>query len=53
MGSVSQIDKAKKDLVKYVHRLARFGVRLDDSSNGGFIVHHNSESSLVFEVKSK
>ena len=53
MSSVSHIEKAKKDLVKDFHRLARLGVRLEDSSNGGFMVHHNSESSLVVEVKSK
>ena len=29
------------------------GVRLEYSLNGLFKVHHNSESSLVFEVKSK
>ena len=28
-------------------------MRLEDSLNGGFKVHHNSESSLVVEVKSK
>ena len=39
--------------MKDVHRLARLGVRLEDSPNGGFMVHHNSESSLVVEVKSK
>ena len=33
--------------------LARLGVRLEDSLNDGFTVHHNSESSLVVEVKSK
>ena len=53
LGSVSHIYEAKKDLVKYVHRLARLGVRLEDSSNGGFMIHHNSKSSLVVEVKSK
>ena len=53
MGSVSHIDEAKKDIVKDVHRLARFGVRLEYSPDGGFMVHHNSESSLVVEVKSK
>ena len=53
MGSVSLIDEAKKDLVKEVHRLARLGVRLEGSPNGGVIVHHNSKSSLVVEVKSK
>ena len=28
-------------------------MRLEDSPDGGFMVHHNSESSLVVEVKSK
>ena len=31
MGSVFHVDEAKKDLVKDVHRLARLGVRLEDS----------------------
>ena len=53
MDSVSHVEESKKDLVKDVHRLARLGVRLKDSPNGGFMVHHNSESSLVVEVKSK
>ena len=35
--------EAKKDLVKDVHRLARSGVRLEESLNGGFMVHHTSE----------
>ena len=53
MGSVSHLDKAKKDLAREVHRLSRLGVRLESSPDGGAIVHHNSESSLVVEVKSK
>ena len=53
MGSLSHVEEAKKDLVKYVHRLARLGVRLEDSPNGGFMFHHDSESSFVVEVKSK
>ena len=53
MGSVSQLEETNKDVVKDVHRLARFGVRLKDSFNGCFVVHNNSESSLVLEVKSK
>ena len=36
MGSVSHVKKHKKDLVKDVHRLARLGVRFEDSLNGGF-----------------
>ena len=53
MTSASHIDEAKKDLVKEVYRLDRLGVRLEGSKNGGAIVHHNSESSLMVEVKSK
>ena len=53
MGSLSHVEEAKKDLVKYVHRLARLGVRLEDSPNSVFMVHCNSESSLVVEVKYK
>ena len=45
IGYVSHIDEVKKDLVRDVHRLARLGVRLEDSPNGGFIVHHNSKLS--------
>ena len=53
IGSVSHVVKPKKDLVKDVHRLTRLGVGLEDSLNGGFMVHHKSESSLLIEVKSK
>ena len=35
------------------HRLTRLGVRLESALDGGDIVHHNSESSLVVEVNSK
>ena len=50
---MSHVEEGKKDLVKNVHKLARLGVRLEDSPNGGFVVHHNSESSLVVEVNLK
>ena len=52
MGSVSHVEEEKKELVKDVHRLDRLGVRLEDSPIGGFMVHHNSDSSLVVEVRS-
>ena len=53
MGSVFHVEESKKYLVKYVHRLAHLGIRLDYFPNHGFIVHHNSESSMVVEMKSK
>ena len=53
MCSVSHIYEVTKDLAKDVHRLSRLCVRFEYSPNGVFIVHHNSESSLVIEVKSK
>ena len=43
MGSVSHVEEVKKDLVKDVHRLSRLVARLEDSLNGGFMVHHNSD----------
>ena len=43
MGNVSNVEEEKKELVKDVHRLARVGLRLEDSPNGGFMVHHNSD----------
>ena len=52
IGSVSHIDEAKKDLErKFVGwlvegKVVRFSQRCS-------IVHHNSESSIVVEVKSK
>ena len=33
--------------------LTRLGIRLEDYPKGGFMVHHNSISLLVFEVKYK
>ena len=39
--------------MKDVHRLARLGVSLENSPNGGFMVHQNSESALVVEKKCK
>ena len=50
VGIVSYVDEQKKELVKDVHRFARLGVQLQDSPNGGFMVHQNSDSSLVVEV---
>ena len=42
-----------KDLVKDVHRLSYLAWWLEDSRIDGLMVHHNSDSSLVVEVKSK
>ena len=37
--------------MKHIHRLARLGVRLIDTTSGGVSVYPSSESSLVVEVK--
>ena len=37
MASVSHVEEAKP--MKGVHMLARLGVRLEDSPDGGFMVH--------------
>ena len=51
MGSVSHIDDEKKELVKKVHQLARFGVRLERTPSGGVSIHSSFESSFVLDVK--
>ena len=43
MGCFSYVEESKGDLIKYFHRLFRFGVQIEDSSNDGFVIHHNSE----------
>ena len=53
IGSISNVDEANKDLIKDINKLARLGVRLEDSINDSFIVNHNSKSSLRVEVKPK
>uniref|UniRef100_M1DWA4 Gag-pol polyprotein n=1 Tax=Solanum tuberosum TaxID=4113 RepID=M1DWA4_SOLTU len=40
-------------MVHDVNRLGRLGVQLVDSTKGGVMVHHSSESSFVVDVKSK
>ncbi|WMV33197.1 hypothetical protein MTR67_026582, partial [Solanum verrucosum] len=53
MGSTSHVEEEKKELAKYVHRLARYGVRYMDSNEGGAVVINGVESSLPSEVKEK
>ena len=47
MGSTAHVENGKKELVKDIHRLARLGVQLVDSTSGGVSVHCCFESSLV------
>lgn len=49
---MTHVSDDKKELVKDIHRLSRFGVRLEESSKYGLMVLHNSKSSLVVNVKS-
>ena len=42
MGSTTHFEDGKKKLVKDVHRLARLGVRLVDSTSGVVSVHSSS-----------
>lgn len=39
--------------MKEVHRLAQLGVRLEESSKGGFMVRRNFNSSIVVDVMCK
>ncbi|KAH0730162.1 hypothetical protein KY289_001350 [Solanum tuberosum] len=53
MGSTTHVEVEKRELAKDVHRLARLGVRLLDSTEGGVVLMNRAESSLVSEVKEK
>jgi len=53
MGSTAHVDEEKRELAKDVHRLARLGVRLMDSTEEGVVVINGAESLLVSEVKKK
>ncbi|KAH0705906.1 hypothetical protein KY285_010431 [Solanum tuberosum] len=53
IGSTTHFEEAKKEVARYVHRLARLGVRLMDSIEGGVVVMNGVESSLVSNVKEK
>ncbi|KAH0643592.1 hypothetical protein KY290_035070 [Solanum tuberosum] len=53
MGSLTHVEEEKKELAKDVDQLARLGVCLADTSDGGRIVQNGSESLLVAEVKEK
>ncbi|KAH0670766.1 hypothetical protein KY290_026160 [Solanum tuberosum] len=53
MGSTAHFEEDKKELAKHVHRLARLGVRLMDSTQEGVMVMNGVESLLVSEVKVK
>ena len=48
--SVSHAEEGKNDLVKDVHRLARLGIRLEDSPKGDFLVHHTYDPFKVVVV---
>ena len=50
MGSTTHNEDEKKESVKEIHRLARLGVRLVDSTSGGVSFHPSFQSSLVVEV---
>ena len=49
----SHVEEEKKELMKYVHRIAHTGDRLMSISHNGVIVQNKAESSFVVEVKEK
>ena len=51
MGSVAHVEEERKELVKYVHRVARLGVHLMRISGSAVTVQNGEELSLVVEVK--
>ena len=53
IGSTAHVEEEKRDLDKDVRRLARLGVRLMDSVEGGIVVTNGDESLLASKVKEK
>lgn len=47
------IEADKRTMVKEVHRLAKLGVQLSNSEDGGVVVQNKICSSLVAEVNEK
>ncbi|KAH0652788.1 hypothetical protein KY289_030466 [Solanum tuberosum] len=47
MGSVAHIEEEKKELVQNIHRLARLGVQLVDSTKGGVMVHNELKEVVL------
>lgn len=53
MGSLSHIEKKKRERVKHIHRLSKLGVQLIHSEKGGVVVSEIAKSSLCTEVNKK
>ena len=51
MGSVAHVEEERKELVKYVHRLARLKVHLMRIPGSAVTNQNGEELSLVLEVK--
>ncbi|KAF3616825.1 RNA-directed DNA polymerase -like protein [Capsicum annuum] len=50
---VSHVEDRKKKIAQEIHQLARLGILIVDSSEGGVCVQDSSKSSLFSEVKMK
>lgn len=53
MGSLSYIEKGKREMMKDIHWLENLGVWLLDSKDGGVVVNEVAKSFLYAEVKEK
>ncbi|WMV58503.1 hypothetical protein MTR67_051888, partial [Solanum verrucosum] len=53
MGSVAHVEDNKKKFVRDVHIFSQLGVWLVNSTKGGAMVHNDSESYFVTNVKAK
>ena len=53
MGSVAHVEEKRKDLVKEVHRLARFGVFFMSISDSSVTIQNGRELSFLVQVKEK
>lgn len=53
MGSIAHVEEEKREVAKDLHKVACLGVRLMGSMEGGIVVIHGAETSLVLDVLQK
>ena len=44
IGSTAHVEEEKRELAKYVHRLAHLGLKLIDFTEGGIVMTNGTES---------
>ena len=51
MGSVTDVQPERRDMVREIQRLSSLGVRLPNSVDSGVSIREVAESSIIYEIK--